>query len=197
MESVNAIVIDNGSGMIKAGIAGNDAPLTIFPSVVGKLKNKDIQFMGKKRWYVGDEAQSKREILNLKYPIKQGIINEWDDMQAIWHYTFFNDLRVLPEEHNVLLTDSPLNPISKREKMTQIMFENFKTNGMFVSNQSVLTLYAVGRTTGLILDSGDGITHVMPIFDMFIAPLAHAIMRLDISGRELTENMMRILTERG
>jgi actin-related protein len=121
--------------------------------------------MGQKDWYVGEEAETKRGILTLKYPIEHGIVTNWDEMEKIWHHTFENELRVAPDERPILLTENFWGPKANREKTTQIMFETFHTPAMYISHHSVLALYASGRTTGIVVDCGDGVTHTVPVWE--------------------------------
>ena len=151
--------------------------------------------MDPKDCYVGDETQAKRGLLSLRHPVELGVITNWDDMEKIWHHAFYNKLRVAPEEQPLLFTEIPRNPKPNREKMTQVVFETFNAPAFYVSIQAVLALYASGRTTGLVLDSGDDLTHVVPIYEGFSLP--HATLRMDLAGRDLTEHLMKILTELG
>ncbi|CAA0376321.1 unnamed protein product [Arabidopsis thaliana] len=185
------IVCDKGHGMVQAGFAGDEAPRVVFPCVVGRPKDG----LNPNESYVGEEGHANRDILTLKDPMEHGIVNNWDDMEKIWHYTFYNELRVDPEEHPVLLTEAPYNPKANREKMTQIMFESFDVPAMYVSMQSVLYLYSSGRTTGVVLDLGERVSHTVPVYEGYALP--HGILRLDLGGRDLTDYLIEIMTERG
>jgi actin-related protein len=190
------IVIDNGSDMCKAGFADADAPRAVFPAIVGRPKYDPCMIGSEfKDTYVGDEAQIKNEILSLKSPAEHGIVTNWDDMEKIWHHTFYNELRVAPEDHPVLLTEAPLNPKANREKMTQIMFETFKLPAFYLSVQAVLSLYDAGRTTGVVFDSGNKVSHVVPIYEGYALP--HAVEQINLAGKALTKNLSKLLIERG
>ena len=160
------LVIDNGSYRIKAGFAGDDSPRAVFPSRVGYPRIGGIMVgLEQKASYVGDEAQARRGILTMKHPIQGRMITNWDDMEKIWHHTFYNELRVAPEEHRVLMTEAPLTPKFNREKMTQIMFETFNTPAMYIASQAVLTLYASGNRTGIVLDAGESYCYTVPVYE--------------------------------
>mmetsp|Transcript_162982 Transcript_162982/g.313067 ORF Transcript_162982/g.313067 Transcript_162982/m.313067 type:complete len:379 (-) Transcript_162982:114-1250(-) len=193
---ITALVVDNGSGMCKAGFAGDEAPRCVFPSLVGRPRQQRILLgTDTKDCYVGDEAQSKRGVLTLKYPIEHGIVTNWDDMEKIWHHTFFNELRINPEEHAMIVTEAPMNPRKNRERMVEMLFEKFCVPAAFVVIQAVMTLYSQGRTTGCVVDSGDGVTHVVPCYEGYCLP--HAIQRLDLAGRDLSEYMVKTLHDTG
>ena len=116
-------------------------------------------------------------------------------MEKIWNYCYFTELKSDPEEQPVLLTEAPLNPTKNREKMIEIFFEKFKVPAFYVFIQAILALYASGRTTGLVVDSGDGVTHIVAVFDGY--SIDHALTRMDLAGRDLTEYMTKHLGEDG
>ncbi len=192
------VVVDNGTGITKNGYAGEDQPRSVFPTLIGYPKYTSIMTDVEhytREYYIGEEALQLRGVLRLSYPVGHGIVEDWGAMEKIWHYTFYTDLRLDPAEHPVLLTEPPLNPRPNREKMCEIMFETFNVPALYIAMQAVLSLYASGRTTGLVCDSGTGVTHVVPIYEGFA--LTHAISRLDLAGRDITEYLMRLLRQRG
>jgi len=192
MSEEKSIVIDNGSGVIKAGFSGDNTPTVKFPSIVGVPRNGQ-QMIGveAKSEYIGEEAQKMRGVLMLSYPIESGIVTDWSNMEKVWEFCFANELRVDPSEHKVMLTEAPGNPKVNREKMTSLMFDTFQVQGMYIAIQAVLSLYSNGRTTGLVVDSGDGVTHTVPVYEGFSIP--HAIKKNFIAGRAITDHFVNLL----
>jgi len=193
------IVCDNGTGFVKCGYAGSNFPSHIFPSLVGRpiirAANKigDIEV---KDLMVGDEASNLRSMLELNYPMENGIIRSWEDMCHLWDYTFGKSkMNIDPKECKILLTEPPMNPLKNREKMIEVMFERYQFSGAYVAIQAVLTLYAQGLLTGVVVDSGDGVTHICPVYEGFALP--HLTKRLDIAGRDITRYLIKLLLLRG
>eukprot|EP00066_Takifugu_rubripes_P027500 XP_011616766.1 PREDICTED: uncharacterized protein LOC101074536 isoform X1 [Takifugu rubripes] len=189
------IVLDTGSGFMKAGFADEDLPNVVFPTIIGMPKYEEIMNgRAERETYIGHEAQHMRGVLALKHPIKNGIIQNWDEMEKIWHHTFLQ-MRVDPEDHPVLLTEAAMNPLENRRRMVEIMFECFNVPFTYVAMQAVLSLYASGRSTGVVFDSGDGVSHSVPVFDGHYLP--HAVQRFPLAGVDVTLHLIKLLQEQG
>lgn len=188
------IVIDNGSGYIKTSFAGQDNSPTVFPNYVGRPKYERIMASVNS----GDECVGRsadgllKGVLKLKYPMEHGIVcpDSWHDMELVWAQVF-KELGVPPDQHPVLLTEAPLNPRSHRAKAAEVFFETLGVPSINFQEQAVLSLYAAGKTTGVVLDSGDGVTHVVPIYEGF--SLRHAVGRMDLAGRDVTGYLQQLL----
>lgn len=170
---------------------------------VGSAVIKDIM--------IGDEAAANRNYLQVTQPMEHGIVRNWEDMKHLWDYTFDEKLKLDPKGRKVLLTEPPMNPKVNRQRMCQVMFEDYGFGGVYVAIQAVLTLYAqgawgsfgvlmaphehVGLTTGVVVDSGDGVTHIVPVYDGYALP--HLTRRLDIAGRDVTRYLIKLLLMRG
>eukprot|EP01084_Bolivina_argentea_P274662 468210_1 len=190
------IVIDNGSGFIKAGFDGHDIPWSIFPSFTGRAHHP-FHKMGLVTRFnsVGDERiYSYPQIFSWKRPVQNGIIKDFDSMKCIWNYMFNHQLRVDSEQNSVLLTEAPLNPRANREKITEIMFDTFNVKSLYIAVGEVLALYASGRTTGIVLSSGDKTTNVVPIYEGHY--MHHAVERSTLAGDSCTDYLLELLQSR-
>ena len=190
------VVLDNGSGTIRAGFAGEDLPKCYFPSFVGRPKHTRVLAGALEGdTFIGPRAQELRGLLKIKYPLEHGIVTDWDDMEKIWQYVYESELKTLSEEHPVLLTEPPLNPWDNRDTAAQILFEQLNIPALFLSLQAVLSLYASGRTTGVVFDCGDGVSHAVPVYEGFTVP--SSIRRVDVAGRDVTEQLQMLLRKNG
>lgn len=187
------IVLDNGSGIIKAGFSGEEKPNVFEHSIIGIPKYNKIMAGGTEYdTYIGNKAQELRGLLKLRYPMEHGIVTNWSDMEKIWDFIFHKSLQLSSiQDHPILITETPLNPVNNREKMCELLFETFNAPTLYVSLQAVLSLYASGRTTGCVIDSGDGCSYSVPVFDGF--SILPSIKRIDIAGRDITEFLQLLL----
>eukprot|EP01064_Diplonema_japonicum_P010961 TRINITY_DN181_c2_g1_i1.p1 TRINITY_DN181_c2_g1~~TRINITY_DN181_c2_g1_i1.p1 ORF type:complete len:416 (+),score=104.67 TRINITY_DN181_c2_g1_i1:63-1250(+) len=195
------VVNDNGSGFVKCGFAGSNFPTERFPAIVGRptLRSDEFTSAKIKDIMVGHECMEHRAALNVTYPLQNGIVRNWEDMEHIWDYTW-SELNIDPSECKVMLTEAPMNPHSNRMKTFEIMFEKYGFESAFMSIQAVLVLYAQGLLSGCVVDAGDGVTHVIPIYEGHYAPQSSTeanVKRLDLAGHALTERMLELLQRRG
>lgn len=198
IDSEHVVVCDNGTGFVKCGFAGANFPKAIFPSMVGRpilrfeeMVN-DVQI---KDIMVGDEASRLRQMLQITYPLENGIVRNWEDMLHVYDYTFKERLQINPSECKIMLTEPPMNPMANRQKMVEVMFEHYNFKSCYIAIQAVLTLYAQGLLTGVVVDSGDGVTHIIPVYQGFALP--HLTRRLDVAGRDITRYLIKLLLLRG
>jgi actin-related protein len=189
------IVLDNGTLTLKVGYAGENQPRFTIPMVVGTPKAGSLMVgIQTKEYFVGFEALAKQNLLDLVNPIEDGVIMNWQYIEQLWYEVFVNNFHIDIEEFCVLQGEKPLLPLSSRETMIQLVFETFKAGGFFVCQQSVLALFSSGRTTGIVLDAGEGIHHIVPVYEGYTIP--HAVIKSELSGAILTDFMRQLMIER-
>ncbi|KAM6434374.1 actin-related protein T2-like [Liasis olivaceus] len=194
ISSSQAVIIDNGSGLCKSGISGEISPRHVIATVLGCPRSKlPLSKAKQKECYVGFEAQHREEVLSLRYPIEAGVITSWEEMEKIWKYIYDKGLGMKAFERPLLMTESPLNPKEDRAKLTQLMFEYFKVPAFYLSIQAILSLYASARYTGIVMDCGFGVSHAVPVYEGYCLP--HAVCRLDLGGRDITQFLRELLLE--
>lgn len=197
---MDKVICDNGSGFLKMGFAGENFPRFTIPSIAGRpllRANQKIGDVELKPLMLGDEANPLRSYLEITYPIREGIIENWDDMEALWAYTFHTKMG-LPKDlskHKILVTEAAMNPKKNRAAMAKMLFERFGFGHVMFEMQALLTLFAEGETTGLVFDAGDGVSHCIPVYDGF--PLTDQVKRLNVAGRHITEYLIKLLLIRG
>ena len=195
------IVFDNGTGYMKAGLSNKETPMCTIPALIGRpmlrFKQK-IENIELKPIMIGDEVSPVRSLLELTYPMEEGIIKNAGDMEILWDYVLQKKLKINKSDfknRKLLITEAPNNPTKNKEKMAQILFEKIGIGFFNIEPQAKMTLYCEGGETGVILDSGDGVTHVIPIAKNYV--LQHQIKRLDIAGRHITNYLTRLMQIKG
>lgn len=183
-----AVIIDTGSGYCKAGLAGDDAPKTCFPTVIGKSKTEGSL---EKESFVGNAALEKKGILNLSRPVKKGLVQDWDEMEQIWHHCYINELKVDTSEHPILCGVYPDEQKYFKEKMASVFFETFNVPGFYCSIHALLSMYGSGRTNGLVIDSGEDVTTIVPIENGYVLNYAHLMVNL--GGSDLNSSLQKLL----
>jgi len=192
------VVIDLGTGFLKVGLSNSTTPDFLLPNTVGRpILRSDESFSKQKikDIMICDETTPVRQYLDLTLPVEHGVVTNWDDETLVLDYIFKNKLQIENKDHPILITEAPMNPIDNRKKMCEVFFETLGFPALQVSPQALLVLYAQGLVTGVVVDSGDGVTHIMPIAETCLLP--HCVGRMNIAGRDITEHMVKLLTLRG
>jgi len=198
MTTTGNIVCDLGTGYMKTGFAGQNFPTSTFANVIGRPILRSDKLPSGQRipdLVVGEDCQEIRAMLDLSFPLSNGIVQKWDELEILFDHAFKKKLHIDPKGSNILLSEPPFNPKKNRGRLYEMMFEKFGFAGSYVALQGVLTLYAQGETTGIVVDAGDGVTHAIPVYDGFGLPMA--CKRLDVAGRTVTEYLMKLLQRRG
>ncbi|XP_062934142.1 actin-related protein T3 [Cynocephalus volans] len=189
------VVIDNGSGVIKAGLAGSREPQFVYPNIMGRAKGRSWASEREMEVCVGDQAQDRRSSLSISYPVERGLITSWGDMEIMWKHIYEYNLKLKPCDGPILITEPALSPLANRQQITEVFFEHLGVPAFYMSIQAVLALFAAGFTTGLVLNSGAGVTQCVPIFEGYCLP--HGVQQLNLAGLDLTNYLMMLLKDHG
>ncbi|XP_053145016.1 actin-like protein 9 [Hemicordylus capensis] len=190
-----AVVIDTGTGTCKAGFAGQQTPQSVIGTLVGHPTEKSMRTRrDRPDTYVGERARTEPD-LDVILPVRHGIIVDWEAAEVLWRHLFYHDLQVAPEDHALLMSDPPLCPTTNREKLVEVVFESLNSPGMYVAYQSVLSVYAHGKISGMVVDTGYAVTHTVPVHQGYNLP--HATERMDIGGTNITSFLMNLLRDMG
>ncbi|CAD7968245.1 unnamed protein product [Amoebophrya sp. A25] len=185
-------IIDNGSALTKVGMSSDDVPVKVFPTDVGIPRRRHRKKCDRD-FYCGDEVTENQEYLSVSHPVEGAIIENFQHIEMLWDYIFVDVLQIQPENHGVLLTEAPYNPKPNRERTVELMFEAFGVPSLSIRIQGVLALMGQGRTTGLVLDAGAGVTHAIPILDGYGMP--YNIKKMHCAGRELDVYLAKLLAK--
>lgn len=142
----------------------------------------------------GNEAYLKKKDkeYTLHYPVQRGII-EHDHMGEIWDH-MIKKMDTKPQQGNVLISDYPLNTKENKCKTAEVLFEQ-GVQSLAIMNSAALSLFSTGRTTGLVIESGQGVTYAVPIFEGYALP--HAIQTMELAGQDITQNLFDSLVSQG
>ncbi|KCV69980.1 hypothetical protein H696_03445 [Fonticula alba] len=191
------IVIDNGSFTIKAGFAGEDRPQALLRTCIGHTKYQKVMSGGdfEPGRMIGNSLQEYRGLFRTTSPIKNGLIENWEDMEALWNHLYSQHLKVSSEDHPVLITDAALSPHKQRLQIAQVLFESYNVPALSIAVPGVLSLYSSGMTSGIALDSGNGVTAAIPVYNGFIP--TGTVRRMDIGGDDITKYLQLLLRKSG